>query len=63
MKRFLVILLSLLLLVSFSLSIGCKKVEKPAEAPGPAVPEKPAEAPGPAVPEKPAEAPPAPPAP
>lgn len=33
MKKFLVILLSLLLALSFSLFIGCKKVEKPAEAP------------------------------
>ncbi len=35
MKKFLVILLSLLLALSFSLFIGCKKVEKPAEAPAP----------------------------
>jgi len=53
MKKVLVILLSLLLLVSFSLSVGCKKAEKPAEAPAP---EKPAEAPAPA-PEQPAPAP------
>jgi len=65
MKKFLVILLSLMLLVSFSLSVGCKKAETPppapAEAPAPApeqapapAPEKPAEAPAPA-PEKPAQ--------
>ncbi len=53
MKKVLVILLSLLLLVSFSLSVGCKKAEPPAETPAP---EKPAEAPAPA-PEQPAPAP------
>ena len=53
MKKILVIILSLLLLVSFSLSVGCKKAEKPAESPGM---EKQGEAPMPA-PEKPAEAP------
>jgi hypothetical protein len=67
MKKFLVILLSLMLLVSFSLSVGCKKAETPpptpekpaVEAPAPAPTpeqapaEKPAEAPTPA-PEKPA---------
>ena len=45
MKKFLVILLSLMLFVSFSLGVGCKKAEKPAETPKPAeapAPEKPA---------------------
>ena len=36
MNKFLVILLSLLLFASLSISIGCKKAEKPAEAPKPA---------------------------
>jgi len=53
MKKVLIILLSLLLLVSFTFSVGCKKAEQPAETPAP---EKPAEAPAPA-PEQPAEAP------
>lgn len=45
MKKIFVLILSLLLLVSFSLGVsGCKKAEKPAEAPAPA-PEQPAPAP------------------
>lgn len=51
MRKFLVILLSLLLLVSFSLGVGCKKAEQPAEVP------KPAEAPAPAPEKAPAPAP------
>lgn len=61
-KKALALILSLMLLVAFTLSVGCKKAEEPkapeapaAPAPAPA-PEKPAEAPAPA-PEKPAEAP------
>lgn len=60
MKRFLAILLSLVLVVAFSFTVGCKKAEppvpaKPAEAPKPAV-APPPEAPAPA-PEKAPEAP------
>ena len=59
MKKVIALVLSLMLLVAFT--VGCKPAEtpkpeatKPAEAPAPA-PEKPAEAPAPApAPEKPA---------
>ncbi len=69
MKKIIALVLSLMLLVAFS--IGCKPAEQPKqEAPAPAAPaapEKPAEAPAapaaPAAPEKPAEAPKAPAAP
>jgi len=66
MKKIIALVLSLMLLVAFT--IGCKPAEQPKqEAPAPAAPaapEKPAEAPAaPAAPEKPAEAPAAPAAP
>lgn len=50
MKKFIALILSLMLLVAFA--VGCKKAETPA----PEAPKPPAEAPAPA-PEKPAEAP------
>lgn len=65
MKKVLALILSILLLVAFTMSVGCKKAEEkkpeapmaPApEKPAPAPEQKPAEAPAPA-PEKPAEAP------
>jgi hypothetical protein len=61
MKRIIALILSVMILIVFAFSMGCKKAEEPkapeapAEAPAPApAPEKPAEAP---APEKPAEAP------
>ena len=53
MKRILALLLSLILIVAFGLTIGCKKAEEPKkEAPAPMAPapapEKPAETPAPA---------------
>ncbi len=42
MKKFLAILLSVVLLMAFTMAIGCKKAEetKPAEAPAPAAPQQ-----------------------
>ncbi len=61
MKKILAIILSVMLIVVFAFSMGCKKAEEPKapEAPAPApapAPEQPAPAPAPA-PEQPAEAP------
>ncbi len=61
MKKVLALILSLMLLVAFTLTVGCKKAEEPKapEAPAPApAPEQPAPAPEqPAqAPEQPAEA-------
>lgn len=59
MKKIIALILSVMLLVVFAFSVGCKKAEEPKapEAPAPApapAPEAPAPAP---TPEKPAEAP------
>ncbi len=42
MKKFLIIFLSIVLLVAFTMAIGCKKAEekKPAEAPAPTAPQQ-----------------------
>lgn len=47
MKKIIALLLTLMLIVAFTLSVGCKKAEepKPAEAPAPAPEASPAPAP------------------
>jgi hypothetical protein len=56
-KKVLAIVLSLILAIAFTMTIGCKKAEekKPAEAPVPAQPAQPEQAPAQPAPAQPAQ--------